>query len=236
VATVRIESYPDSPHIENPESDCALTFGLTFEPGSTMMANRAGCIHPASPGGNKWHSPDRQKSVGEQSVPSAWTGIKSAKSAKRAEDNKDGSGTRTTPETQTPLLLQTSLMQGVRDLRGRLQVIEVAMTKLPVAEIERADAHADNPKSKHCKTAVPDRLVPDSIAKAELGGVSNMTWWRWQRDAHMAELGFPVAIVLRARTYRSRAELEAFKARLMREAITARSQPQRRGPKTRERT
>jgi hypothetical protein len=133
-------------------------------------------------------------------------------------------------------LLPATQIPGVTLPRRKLKVRKKRKRKTAAVAIERADAHADNPKSKHCKTAVPDRLVPDSIAKAELGGVSNMTWWRWQRDAHMAELGFPVAIVLRARTYRSRAELEAFKARLMREAITARSQPQRRGPKTRERT
>jgi hypothetical protein len=168
-------------------------------------------------------------------------------------------------------------------------IVEVAMTQIPVAEIERADetarqllptatriesstamraaerptvvklprrklkvckkrkkrrktavvaiAHAEAHAAKSNKTAAPfDSLVPDAIARAELGGVSKMTWWRWQRDAHMAAMGFPVAIVLRDRTYRSRAELEAFKAHLMREAIKARSQPQRRGPKSRERT
>ena len=101
------------------------------------------------------------------------------------------------------------------------------MTQSPVAEIERADKRAKS------KTAAPDRLVPDAIARAELGDVSKMTWWRWQRDPRMVALGFPVAITLCDRTYRSRAELEAFKACLMREAIKARSGPQRRGPKTR---
>jgi hypothetical protein len=102
--------------------------------------------------------------------------------------------------------------------------------KTAVVAIERADAHAPN------KTDAPyDSLVPDATARAELGGVSKMTWWRWQRDPRMAALGFPVAITLCDRTYRSRAELEAFKARLMREAIKARSGPQRRGPKPKER-
>jgi hypothetical protein len=90
--------------------------------------------------------------------------------------------------------------------------------------------------AKHRKTAAPDRLVPDSIARAELGDVSKMTWWRWNRDPHLAELNFPVAVALNGRTYRSRAQLEAFKQRLLQQAITARSAPQRRGPKSRERT
>jgi hypothetical protein len=89
--------------------------------------------------------------------------------------------------------------------------------------------------AKHRKTAVPDRLVPDAIARAELGGVSKMTWWRWDHDPHLAELGFPIAINLNGRVYRTRAQLEAFKARLMQEGIKARSQLQRRGPKARER-
>jgi hypothetical protein len=102
--------------------------------------------------------------------------------------------------------------------------------KTAVVAIERADAHA----AKSNKPAAPfDSLVPDATARAELGGVSKMTWWRWQRDPRMVALGFPVAITLCDRTYRSRAELESFKQRLMQEAIKARSQPQRRGPKER---
>jgi hypothetical protein len=97
------------------------------------------------------------------------------------------------------------------------------------AESVRAEAHADKSKTY-------DSLVPDAIAKAELGNVSAMTWWRWQRDAHLAALNFPIAVNLNGRTYRSRLQLEAFKQRLMQEAITARSAPQRRGPKARERT
>ena len=106
------------------------------------------------------------------------------------------------------------------------------MTQSPVAEIERADKRAKSNKT----AAKYDSLVPDATARAELGDVSKMTWWRWQRDARMVALGFPVAITLCDRTYRSRAELEAFKACLMREAIKARSGPQRRGPKARERS
>ena len=106
------------------------------------------------------------------------------------------------------------------------------MTQSPVAEIERADKRAKSNKT----AAKYDSLVPDATARAELGDVSKMTWWRWQRDARMVALGFPVAITLCDRTYRSRAELEAFKARLMQEAIKARSGPQRRGPKARERS
>jgi hypothetical protein len=33
-------------------------------------------------------------------------------------------------------------------------------------------------------------------ARAELGNVSKMSWWRWERDARMLALGFPVAVTL----------------------------------------
>jgi hypothetical protein len=119
------------------------------------------------------------------------------------------------------------------------------MTQSPAAQVERDDelAHKSPAKPKPTKRKIKhkaddgqqpeafDSLVPDAIARAELGGVSKMTWWRWQRDVRMIELGFPVAVTICDRTYRSRAELEAFKARLMREAIKERSKLQKRGPK-----
>jgi hypothetical protein len=131
-------------------------------------------------------------------------------------------------ETARQLLPATQIPGGVTLPRRKLKARK--KRKTAVVAIERVGALADNP------SAAPDRLVPDATARAELGGVSKMTWWRWQRDPRMAALGFPVAIVLCDRTYRSRAELEAFKARLMQEGIKARSQLQRPGPKPKERT
>jgi hypothetical protein len=63
-----------------------------------------------------------------------------------------------------------------------------------------------------------DTLVPDLVVWAEFD-ISSMTGWRWTRDP---ELDFPPAIRIRGRNFRSRRQLEAFKARLLRAAITSR--------------
>jgi predicted DNA-binding transcriptional regulator AlpA len=67
--------------------------------------------------------------------------------------------------------------------------------------------------------APPDTLVPDPEVAAEFGK-SLMTIWRWDHDA---TLGFPPPIKIRKRKFRSRRALEAFKQRLMRGALEARS-------------
>jgi len=65
----------------------------------------------------------------------------------------------------------------------------------------------------------PDTLVPDPQICAEFG-VSAMTLWRWDRDP---ELQFPARISIRGRNFRSRKEIEKFKARLLRGAIAQHS-------------
>ena len=64
----------------------------------------------------------------------------------------------------------------------------------------------------------PDNLIPDPVVCAEFG-VTAMTLWRWTRDS---ELNFPPAIAIRNRNFRSRRQLEAFKARMLRKAIRQR--------------
>jgi hypothetical protein len=64
----------------------------------------------------------------------------------------------------------------------------------------------------------PDHLVPDPVVWRELG-VTSMTGYRWSRDP---TLDFPPAIKIKNRNFRSRRMLEAFKARLLRQAIAAR--------------
>ena len=56
-----------------------------------------------------------------------------------------------------------------------------------------------------------DELVVDKQARRECGGVSRMTFYRWER---VPELQFPPAIKINKRKYRSRILLEQFKARL----------------------
>jgi hypothetical protein len=60
-----------------------------------------------------------------------------------------------------------------------------------------------------------DELVPDPRVAEEFE-VSLMTLWRWSRDS---ELGFPPALQIRRRNYRSRGALDEFKARLVRAAV-----------------
>jgi hypothetical protein len=67
-----------------------------------------------------------------------------------------------------------------------------------------------------------DELVPDPQARKELGDISDMTTWRWDRDPKMAELGWPAPIRIRTRKYRPRRQLESFKANLQRLALDAR--------------
>jgi hypothetical protein len=66
-----------------------------------------------------------------------------------------------------------------------------------------------------------DELVPDAQVRRELGGVSEMTIWRWDRDSNMADLGWPPPVKIRKRKFRPRKQLEAFKANLLREARSA---------------
>jgi hypothetical protein len=60
-----------------------------------------------------------------------------------------------------------------------------------------------------------DELVPDPQVWKELG-ITSMTGWRWTRDP---ALDFPPQITIRRRNFRSRKQLEAFKARMLRQAL-----------------
>lgn len=64
-----------------------------------------------------------------------------------------------------------------------------------------------------------DTLVPDKKVRAEFG-VTEMTIHRWDRDP---ALQFPKKIRIRNRNFRSRRELEAFKERMMQQAIRQRA-------------
>ena len=64
-----------------------------------------------------------------------------------------------------------------------------------------------------------DPLVPDPQVAKEFG-ITRQSIYRWDRDA---ELGFPPKIQIQKRNYRSRQALDAFKDRLMRQAIRERA-------------
>ena len=59
-----------------------------------------------------------------------------------------------------------------------------------------------------------DDLVPDSVSRLIFGGVSRMTYWRWQRgDVHVPD--FPPAIKINNRNYRKAGQLRKFIKALM---------------------
>jgi hypothetical protein len=119
------------------------------------------------------------------------------------------------------------------------------MPQPPVSEIERADEIARKSKPATLEDINEllalvreakgiDSLVPDSQVRAELGGISAMTWWRWQVDEALIKLGLPPLIKVRDRIFRFRKPLEAFKHALMLQAIKERSRLLKRGPKPRQ--
>jgi hypothetical protein len=81
-------------------------------------------------------------------------------------------------------------------------------------------------KSNTFAAEAPDEMVPDRKMRAELH-VSAMTVWRWDRDPALAALGWPPLIRIAGgkvgRKYRSRFQLENFKANLVQRAIAQRS-------------
>jgi hypothetical protein len=64
-----------------------------------------------------------------------------------------------------------------------------------------------------------DQLVPDPDVTREFG-VCAMTLSRWSKDP---KLGFPPPIKINSRNYRSRRALDAFKAGLLRKAMSERA-------------
>jgi len=68
-------------------------------------------------------------------------------------------------------------------------------------------------------TEVADRLVPQPKVEQEFDRTS-MSLWRWLRDP---ELGFPQPIKIRNRNFWLRSDLDAFKRRMVDEALRSRS-------------
>ena len=81
------------------------------------------------------------------------------------------------------------------------------------------------------QSSEPDELVPDPKVCREFN-VSAMTLWRWDRDPQLAQLGWPAPIEIRRRKFRSRKQLEAFKARMLRNALPRRRAQAASGRKT----
>lgn len=66
-----------------------------------------------------------------------------------------------------------------------------------------------------------DELVADPTVARELDR-SLMTLWRMDHDPAMVALGWPAKIQIHKRNFRSRRELEAFKANALKRAIAER--------------
>jgi hypothetical protein len=67
-----------------------------------------------------------------------------------------------------------------------------------------------------------DELVPDAQARRELGGVTSMTFHRWDRGITKAPPGWEPPVKIGPRNHRRRQMLEAVKENLFRQAIEAR--------------
>ena len=66
-----------------------------------------------------------------------------------------------------------------------------------------------------------DSLVPDPAVWKEFG-VTSMTFYRWDHDPAKAPPGWPPKIKIGGRNYRSRAQVEACKANLLKRALAER--------------
>ncbi|MGY3690706.1 hypothetical protein ACVIGA_000786 [Bradyrhizobium sp. USDA 3240] len=62
-------------------------------------------------------------------------------------------------------------------------------------------------------TSPPDQWVAEQDVCAELS-LTSMSFWRYDRDQKMMELGWPPAIRLNGRIYRSRRALDLFKTNM----------------------
>jgi hypothetical protein len=67
-----------------------------------------------------------------------------------------------------------------------------------------------------------DRLVPDLEVAKEIG-CTTMSMWRWDRDPVMIANGWPPLIRIIRRKFRSRAALDAFKAKMLEQGLKERA-------------
>jgi hypothetical protein len=72
------------------------------------------------------------------------------------------------------------------------------------------------------RSEAPDEFVPDSQVVREFG-ITSMSLWRWDEDPALQRMGWPPAVYIRRRKFRSRRALEEFKAQMIRRAIEARN-------------
>lgn len=72
----------------------------------------------------------------------------------------------------------------------------------------------------------PLELIPDRKVRDELG-VTDMTLWRWDRNAELIALGWPAPVYINKRKFPNRQQLEKFKTTMMERAINDRDRKKR---------
>jgi hypothetical protein len=117
-----------------------------------------------------------------------------------------------------------SLHEAERRARQRAESRANPQQSNPIRSLQRKATRTRRKatSTKRNTSNEPDALVPDPVAREEVGGISRMSAWRYDRSEKMRKLGWPPRIELNGRIYRSRKALEAFKANLMARAIAAR--------------
>jgi hypothetical protein len=73
-----------------------------------------------------------------------------------------------------------------------------------------------------CSDGTPDTFVPDRLVQKEFS-ITPMTLSRWDRDPTLRRHGWAQPIKIRNRNFRSRRALEAFKATMLRIAVSERN-------------
>ena len=67
----------------------------------------------------------------------------------------------------------------------------------------------------------PDQFIADPNVARELG-ISLMSIWRYDQSPELIEMGWPAKGVMRKRNFRSRRQLETFKAVMLKRAMAGR--------------
>jgi hypothetical protein len=113
---------------------------------------------------------------------------------------------------------------------GRRRVIRVRNQRPSQRPYSRGSSHpvqrdspagADDDLKDDASDEPPDQFVADPDVAVELG-VSLMTIWRYDQSPELEALGWPAKIKINKRNFRSRRQLENFKANILRRAMAER--------------
>jgi hypothetical protein len=77
-------------------------------------------------------------------------------------------------------------------------------------------------KTNTNESGAGDVFVPDAEFARELG-VTLMSIWRYDHDPQLVKFGWPAKVTIRKRNFRSRNQIEKYKATMLRSAMARRS-------------